>query len=344
MLPIPLALTKKIDRIWLPRAVTRAAVITCGRMGDPSMACVIFDQFMFPDVNFKSRHYYSNYRAFNVLLGALAAGAKLENSKLDLVSITKTGAELPQPSFLVSELHGLTCTEAIVCILNLMTSKNSQTYCVAASGLQYAPPHERARLSQSASNTTTVVNSKIRTSGARSEKPTSLALQIFYNATRDGIQADGRLVNAIFRCYGDDIVGALDGWKTHIRRATNEFEEKTRSSDPTSSKNKNMLAAYNGLMYVCGRAERPDIAVRIVYAMKNKEGLDPSENPYNNYRTGKSTRKSLVKSDNDTLSWRGILPKIDMVGQYENILYVECKKYDTRDRRMEKDNRIRIIV
>jgi len=82
--------------------------------------------------------------------------------------------------------------------------------------------------------------------------------------------------------------------------------------------------------------------------MKNKEGLDPSENPYNNYWSGKSTRKNLESRNEEEPTWRGAvarrLPKIDMVRQYENVLYVECKKYDTRDRRMEKDKRVRIIV
>lgn len=330
---------------WLPRAVTRAAVITCGRLGDPSIACVIFDRFMFPDVDFNSQKHFSNYRAFNVLLGALAAGAKLDNPRLNVTPAIPTEVT---PSLLLAKVHGLTCTEAAICILNLMTSKNSQTYCVAASALQYTPVHERLRLSQANTNDTHTDQNKTVGTAFNPPKATPLALQIFYNATRDGIRADGRLVNAIFRCYGDDIGDALDGWKTHIRTATHEFEQESRARSSAqrggASNNKNMLAAYNGLLYVCGRAERPDIAVRIVYAMKNKEGLDPSENPYNNYRSGKSTRKNLVKRDKVQSSWRGILPKLDMVSQYENVLYVECKKYDTRDRRMEKDDRIRIIV
>jgi hypothetical protein len=325
------------DRTWLPRAVTRAAVTTCGRLGDPSMACVIFDQYMFPDADSDSQKHLSNYRAFNVILGALASGAKLDNPRLEVTPTT----------FLLSKVNGLTCTEAVVCILNLMPSKNSQTYCVAASALQYAPVRERIRLSEANTDRTPVDQNKTVSTATdlNAHMATPLALQIFQNSTRDGISADGRLVNAIFRCYGDDIAGALDGWKTHIRTATHDYEQESRArAFEQGSTKRNMLAAYNGLLYVCGRAERPDIAVRIVYAMKNKEGLDPSENPYNNYRSGKSTRKNLVKRDKKESSWRGMLPKIDMVGQYENILYVECKKYDSRDRRTEKDNRIRIIV
>ncbi len=335
------ASNRNTGQTWLPRAVTRAAVTTCGRLGDPSMSCMIFDQFMFPDFDSNSQYHLSNYRAFNVLLGALASGAKLDNPKLDVIPKRSVGNT--PPSFLLSELHGRTCTEAVVRLLNLMTNKNSQTYCVAASALQYAPISERLSLSQEGTNSTTVdQKSSIGTVNLDSQESTPLALQLFYNATRDGIHADGRLVNAIFRCYGDNVAGALAGWKSDIRKATYDFEQKTNGKGANTKKN--MLAAYNGLLYVCGRAERPDIAVRIVYAMKNKEGLDPSENPYYNYRSGKILRKNLVKRDKEESRWRGMLPKLDLVRQYENILYVECKKYDTRDRRMEKDDRIRIIV
>eukprot|EP00536_Pseudo-nitzschia_multiseries_P013642 jgi/Psemu1/290982/fgenesh1_pg.595_\ len=320
------------DRTWLPRSVVRAAITTCGRLGDPSMACTIFEEFMFPEHDSDNKKFFSNYRAFNTLLGALASGAKMENPKLDLMpdEVEDTGTT---PS-LLGHIHGLTCTEAVVRILNLMTSKNAQTYCVAASALQYAPLEEQSRYSPT-------INGDDEDGTATT---TPLGLQIFHNATSQGIQADGRLVNAIFRCYGDDIAGALDGWKSHIRSATDQYENRIRSS-----KRKNMLAAYNGLLYVCGRAERPDIAVRIVYAMKNKEGLEISENPYNSYRSGKTAREALLESrpeeqEQESRWQRMRLPKLRMVEQYENILYVECKKYDTRDRRTENDKRVRIIV
>jgi len=326
------------QRTWLPRSVVRAAITTCGRLGDPSMACKIFEDFMFPESDGEKRNFFSNYRAFNTLLGALANGAKMENPKLNVIP-AGANKDTANPSFLLAHVHGLTCTEAVVRILNLMISKNSQTYCVAASALQYAPLDEQTRYSPSTKSSNDDEDND-------DAKKTPLGLQIFHNATNNGIQADGRLVNAIFRCYGDDIAGALDGWKTHIRSATDQYENRIRSP-----KKKNMLAAYNGLMYVCGRAERPDIAVRIVYAMINKEGLEISENPYNCYRSGKTTRQELFASRPDekeatqSSRWRRMrLPKLAMVGQYENILYVECKKYDTRDRRMDEDKRVRIIV
>jgi len=340
----------KTGRTWLPRAVIRAAVTTCGRLKDPSMACNLFDQYMFPSEGSSSNNngrMFSNYRAFNVLLGALAAGAKMGNPKLDLINPTGVeGKQKPSSSFL-SQLDGLTCIEAVICILNLMTAKNSQTYCVAASALQYASIDESMRLSHAISDSSRGGDDD---DDNNDNSNTSLALQIFRRSRRDGIRADGRLVNAIFRCYGDNIVGALDGWKTEIRKATtqNENHRSRHNKSKSSMKKKNIIAAYNGLLYVCGRAERPDIAVRIVYAMKNKEGLEPSENPYNNYRSGKRTRLSLIAQNKQQERQRGILakflPKLDMVGQYEDILYVECKQYDTRDRRTENEKRVRITV
>eukprot|EP00751_Fragilariopsis_kerguelensis_P021333 CAMPEP_0170898818 /NCGR_PEP_ID=MMETSP0734-20130129/46280_1 /TAXON_ID=186038 /ORGANISM="Fragilariopsis kerguelensis, Strain L26-C5" /LENGTH=592 /DNA_ID=CAMNT_0011291651 /DNA_START=26 /DNA_END=1801 /DNA_ORIENTATION=- len=337
----------KTGRTWLPRAVIRAAVTTCGRLKDPSMACNLFDQYMFPSEGSSSNNngrMFSNYRAFNVLLGALAAGAKMGNPKLDLINPTGVeGKQKPSSSFL-SQLDGLTCIEAVICILNLMTAKNSQTYCVAASALQYASIDESMRLSHAISDSSRGGDDD---DDDNDNSNTSLALQIFRRSRRDGIRADGRLVNAIFRCYGDNIVGALDGWKTEIRKATtqNENHRSRHNKSKSSMKKKNIIAAYNGLLYVCGRAERPDIAVRIVYAMKNKEGLEPSENPYNNYRSGKRTRLSLIAQNKQQERQRGILakflPKLDMVGQYEDILYVECKQYDTRDRRTENEKRVR---
>ena len=336
------------DRAYLPRAVVRAAVTTCGRLGDPSMACIIFDQYMFPPEGSKSnnndRRIYSNYRAFNVLLGALAAGAKMENPKIEVAEpIAIEGEEETSSTSFLSQINGLTCLEAVICVLNLMTAQNSQTYCVAASALQYATIDESRSLSHAISGDSSNDN------GDNDDKTTSLALQIFRIANRAGIQADGRFVNAIFRCYGDDIVGALDGWKKEIRMATTQNEDRRNQKEPKSAvKNKNMLAAYNGLIYVCGRAERPDIAVRIVYAMKNKEGLEPNENPYYNYRSGKRTRIRLIAQNKQKVGQRGLvaklLPKLGMVGQYENVLYVECKQYDSRDQRTENEKKVRIIV
>ena len=200
---------------------------------------------------------------------------------------------------------------------------------------------------------------------------------LFRNATSiDGVSADGRFVNALFRCFGDDIDAALAAWKQEIRKACVDHENRPRREPPSNQRTraKNLIAAYNGLLYVCGRALRPDIAVRVAYAM-NREGLEPNDVSLNNYNAGKRRRPrtdkgsrrdaegKFEKSEGDGASGTmrpesskfgfasslklkvpKLIPKIDFVEQYENLLYVECTKYNQNDRRREGDKRVRIIV
>jgi len=97
------------------------------------------------------------------------------------------------------------------------------------------------------------------------------------------------------------------------------------------------LVAYNGLLYVSGRALRPDIAVRLVYAM-SKEGLAANENSLNSYRSGKRL------ADDGTGFRSRLARRLKLIDPYESILYVECTKYDSNDRRRTGEQRVRIIV
>jgi hypothetical protein len=242
----------------LTPVVLRSAITQCGHLGDPSQACVLFDQYAMESMN---------VRVWNVLLGALAEGAKQNDIVLDVKSahVCKRGS-ISNGTGISAFIDGLKCSEAIRIILNTMSisSKeikapfpNSQSYCITASALQYG------------------------SSGV------AMALDLFRNSTHAGIPADGRFINAVFRCFGDDISAALESWKGEIRTACLEHESRTRRA-PVSvhrSRNKNLIAAYNGLLHVCGRALRPDIAVRLAYAM-NREGIEPDEVSLNSYSGG----------------------------------------------------------
>jgi hypothetical protein len=296
-------------------AVVRAAITACGRLGDPSSAVALFDRYTARSMN---------ARVWNVLMGALSDGAKLGNLVLDTSSSNAT-----QVSCLVD---GLSCTEAVCVILQAMRgdevsapNPNSQSYCIAASAVQYGDSNSAAQI----------------------------AMELFRNSTDEGIPADGRFVNAIFRCFGDDIDAAVASWKQEIRTACVSHESRTRTA-PRSvyrSKNKNLIAAYNGLLYVCGRALRPDIALRLAYAM-NREGIEPNDVSFNNYSAGKRRREQMDPHDTseETRKFplgslpKKLLPRIIMVDQYENLLYVECTKYDQYSKRMSNDKRVRIIV
>jgi len=223
-------------------------------------------------------------------------------------------------------VNGQTCYDAIRRILFMMERKgdqdvgishapgpNSQTFCITASALQTGPSNSE------------------------------LAMELFRNATRSSFSADGRFINALFRCFGDDIDGALSAWKSEIRRSCVAHEHRRRTAPPSNrrKKGKNLIASYHGLLYVCGRALRPDIACRLVYAMK-KEELDPNEMALNCYRSGKRKREKLAKQNGGLEEKSGI--GLAMSRQFESVLLVECTKYDKNDRRRAGEKRVRIII
>jgi hypothetical protein len=320
----------------IPPAALRAAITSYGRLGDPASACVMFDKFASGSMNAS---------VWNVLLGALAKGASWNNHNLRLDVSSCSAASMlddsendndgqedpPQNIRLTDFTDGMTCTEAVHVILDIMRQPptgivvprpNSQSYCIAASALQHGPTDAQ------------------------------LAINLFRNATNERIPADGRFVNAIFRCFGSDLDAALAAWKKELRPACLAHEARTRSAPPSIQRTqvKNLIAAYHGLLYVCGRALRPDIALRVAYAMV-KEGIEPNDVSLNCYHAGKRTRERLAE-DNTTQEdttdrpKRKLLPKftLDFVDQYENLFFIECTKYDQNDMRRSKDRRVRIIV
>ncbi|CAJ1951580.1 unnamed protein product [Cylindrotheca closterium] len=303
----------------LSPAVIRCAITYLGRLGDPSQACRVFDQFAFQS--------YNN-RVWNVLLGALSEGAKQGNSILDINSTISSKRHVLEGKGISSLVDGLTCADAAQTLLSAMNGMregveapkpNSQSYClVAASASQI-----------------------------ESVDP-SIAMSLFRNATSDGIPADGRFVNAVLRCFGGNLEQAVKFWKEEMRMACIEHESRSRTRAIPNSRRpkKNLIAAYNGLLYVCGRAIRPDTAVRVAYAMR-KEGLEPNEISLNGYKAGKRQQEELDghKDTNYNLgAWFKFLPKPNMIQQYESLLYVECTKYNPDNRRTSNDRRVRIIL
>jgi pentatricopeptide repeat protein len=188
----------------------------------------------------------------------------------------------------------------------MVPAADSQTFCVAATALQYSP---------SAGST--------------------LATELFRNATNCGVTADGRFVNALLRCFGADIDAALALWKEEVRSQCISFEKRLRSFGRAGSRS--LEASYNGLFYVSGRANRPDIALRLVYAMK-RDGLEPTETSLNSYRSGQ--RRPHAKSLSETGGFGSSLER----KLYESLISVECTKYDTNDRRRAGEQRVRIIL
>ncbi|KAL7534871.1 hypothetical protein ACHAXR_006141 [Thalassiosira sp. AJA248-18] len=312
-------LLKRIEpemMVELNPAAYRSIISAYGKAGDSSSACWVFEE-MIQSCRNQERHIDS----WNALLGALAKGCvgTDRNEPLDIMNSLAAQArrnieddESENP--LISLLDGKTCLDASMSILDMLRNgtvlpqgstapkPTSQTYCLVASSL----------------------------SGSGTSEESHRALNLFRNAMDNGVPADGRFLNAVLRCFGDDIEGALAAWKSDIGPAAAAYEN---SNSKNTKRGTNLIAAYNGLMHVCGRAVRPDVATRIAYAM-NKANVEPSEVTLNSYFSGK--RVTLDGSDNDINK--------GLRDQYESLLSVECTKYNSEDKRRAKDRKIRIIL
>ena len=329
----------EIDSVFL-----RAAITNYGRLGDASSATWLY---LSKAANTTAR---MDVRTWNVLVGVLTEGA--ESSSTDALDLYSSSAadtlgdgrseeKSHDPTSLESLFVDQSCREALRQIARVVSDQrtvgdspgidyralpkpNSQTLCLIAAGLQ----HTTTTLTKETSDT---------------------ALSLFRSANRLGIPADGRLVNAILRCFGEDINTAITAWKDEIRPVCVRYENRQRDTPPSIKRvpGKNLIAAYHGLLYVAGRALRPEIALRLVYAM-SKEGLEPNEVALNCYRSGKAFRErsELANTSDGEGNKRSRLfsRRLRLVDPYESLLYVECTKYDRNDRRRAGEARVRIIV
>lgn len=302
-------------------AAYRSIISAYGKAGDPSSACWMFEEM----TQSCGRNQGNNVGNWNVLLGSLAkgcvgTGGTSDDALLDIPNSIASRARRNLQSQssvdgtenqLISLINGQTCLDASMTMLATMRRgivlpegykaprPNSQSYCLIVSGIY---------------------------GSASSEANSDLALELFREAMKEGVAADGRFLNAVLRCFGDDIEGALTAWKTEVGPAAAAYERISKN------RGTNIIAAYNGLMHVCGSAIRPDVATRIAYAM-TKAGVEPSEVTLNSYHAGK--RVALGgKDDGKNMGLRN---------QYESLLSVECTKYSTKDKRRAGDRKIRII-
>lgn len=299
----------------------RAMLTNYGRVGDAASVCWLFANFAAVS---------SNLRVWNVFLGSLSSCAKRGSGVicLEMASVGRVFAVEAKSSAAIefsSFVENTTSIEVAGILLKVLANKHtlrdvrlpepdSQFFCLLASILQHG------------------------TTGA------DVAMEVFRATILHGIPADGRFVNAILRCFGGEIKSALLAWKSDIRKACLAHERRTRSSPPSisRSKGKNLIAAYNGLLYVAGRSRRPDIGLRIVYAMQ-KEGLEPDETSMNCYNAGKE-EGDFLDSLNPSNTFQLARKLRHLLGSYESLLYVECMKYDQNDKRRVGDKRVKIIL
>lgn len=277
-----------------------------GKVNDITSACRVFDHMLATDSMSPSLN------SWNVILGALAkVSAQASDKAIDFSNAPKFYVKSHEPPLedtpFISHMEGLRPPEAARSILDLMVAAKQEN----EMGDMILRPTAQSYL-------------LVATSLAHDDRENgSKALELFNDALRNNISIDGRFLNAIIRCYNDHIEKAIFDWKAHYRLSITKEEN-------TFKLPKNLIAAYNGLIQVTGRAYRPDIALRIAYAMV-KEGVEPNETTWNTYNNG-VRKRSMDKK------------KIRLHAQHEELLAVECTKYCSKDKRRLSDKRVRIII
>ncbi|KAL3780889.1 hypothetical protein HJC23_009935 [Cyclotella cryptica] len=320
--------TEREIRSELSPAAYRSIISAYGKAEDVSSACWMF----FDEMARACEKRGMNVESWNVLLGALAHERSEENRQTLLDPFSSAAAqrngnrESSDAQYLESNpifslVYGKTCVDASLSILGAMRSRRSF---LSSSGIWYIPKPN--------SQTYCQVATVISRSGNRVSNSV-LANELFRCAKEDGVSADGRFLNAALRCFGDDIDSAIKAWKSGIGTAALGISSGARNEYSCVKHRANLSAAYNGLMHVCGRANRPDVALRLCYAM-SKAGIEPTEANLNSYYGGK--RIAMNGSDGRR--------RLDLKNQFESLLTVECTKYNTNDRRRAGDKKIRIIL
>ncbi len=290
-----------------------------GRTNDPSSVCYTFHRML------QTQSLSNSLHSWNVLLSALSQTSRSE-AKIPLSchissasfadkNTDKVKSEermLPEGVTFLDAVNGKNVIDASFAILQMMKDSsnnpiyeswvlkpNTQSYCLVASTLSH-----------------------------RGKNDGEKAIELYKDAASNAIPADGRFINAVIRSFGNNIDSAINAWKTDLRLAVMNHENREQPRYSKNKKGKNLLAAYHGLINVAGKALRPDIALRIIYAMK-KEGLEPTEATLNNYKSGsrENKREKPIRLNN----------------QYENLLAVECTRYSQLDKRRSNEKRVRII-
>ena len=312
-----------------------------GKVNDPSRACIVFDAM--PEGLERGKQIVRTTKSWNTIqavfadesncllslnaeglddcheiLSMIAENEKRKDNQQQLEMESSTAIKI------TDKIDGMVCTEASRTLLSIMNESNdsyserippanSQTYCYTATSLSHVPYPNATE-----------------------------AMSLFREAIDNSIPADGRFVNAVIRCFGSDIDAALNAWKQEIGKAVIKYNEERKGK----SKNQNFMAAFHGLYSVCGQAGRPDIAVRLVYAMA-KQGLTVTETALQCYEAGKKRQEMILMNENNTDV--ALVKKKSKLGRaiskmYENILVVECSKYSERDKRRSGERRVRIIL
>ncbi|CAM9177567.1 unnamed protein product [Discosporangium mesarthrocarpum] len=145
---------------------------------------------------------------------------------------------------------------------------------------------------------------------------------LYLDAESRRVPINGKMCNSVMIGFGDDIEGAVSFWKQHVRPAltSRHLTPQGVLSEIPKELQEDLFAAYSGLIHVCGRARRADLAVKTVFAMR-KDGLAPNSVLSNTYFKAKSETERLLGPMRTESPFR--LMAI-LQGQMEGVLEVEC--------------------
>lgn len=102
---------------------------------------------------------------------------------------------------------------------------------------------------------------------ARSKPPRpDTADELLTEAVRNGVPWCPPMINAAISAYGDDIMRAVNLWRS-LRSSTTDKSVQDLLSE---------RMVYDALFRVCGRSIRPDLALRVWYAAKNAHHMNPN--------------------------------------------------------------------
>lgn len=330
-------------------AVHRATITAYGKAQDPSSAIYSFDRMIETDGG-----YDGSIMSWNALLSTLSRADPSE--RIDALSSIAASADMhkegkhsydlrsnkigtsytltrdnvqdkntivlvpPQAGFFSSALSGMTPARAVMALLQMLDHDYELV-------LSQPLPDQRTYL-----HILTTLAKTDKDGGGGGE----CALNLLRAANKSNIPPDGRILNAAIRCFGKDLDKALIAWKNFLRfealRADANVQGRQRQKNGIEKQD--LISAYRGMLYVAGRAQRPETALQMVYAM-NKEGIEPTEVELNCYRKGLSLRAMLEGDSGTSRNWKSV--------QYEDLLSVECLRYDQNDKRRSSEKRIRII-
>ena len=235
-------------------AAYRSIIAAYARTKEPSSSITIWEEMC------ESRpNVLKNRDTWNTLLGAL-----LQKGDYSTINMTDSSAAARNAAasnnaaadgILSSMLNGLEPYDAADRIIGTMRNRtavlqncrapmpNSQSYCIVASILAESNIPSKSHV---ALELFRIAMDENCPADGRCKSPRFCVSLLHTAPTNFSCDRNHAVINAVLRCFGDDLEGALEAWKCQLGAAAASHERRGSAV--------NRLAAYNGLMYTAGKS------------------------------------------------------------------------------------------